>query len=265
MYYEIYADSLFLLQFFMNLYLLGVVNHMLYHAASWKRVIGGAALGAICAIVPIFLPIKLLYRMIGSFFLSFLSMSLFTFRTFQREHLLKIWEKMLTVMLLIGSLLVFLLKLIPHKEKACWGMIGVLSLGAVCYGVVYKITGKHEEEEHLCRVVLEEGQRSLTIDALLDTGNSLVEPISGKPVAVLEESAFQELFSGQYPEFYRVVPYRSVGKANGILKGYLLKGMTVELQGVKKECRDIYVAVSQELISEKNSYRMILNPHMLEE
>ena len=265
MYYEIYADSLFLLQFFMNLYLLGAVNHMLYHAASWKRVLAGAALGAICAIVPLFLPIKLLYGIICSFLLSFAVMSIFTFRTLQRAYLFRIWEKMLTVMLLLGSLLLFLLKLIPNKGNALWGIIVVLALGAVCYMVVCKLTARGREEEHSCRVVLEEGDKRIVVDALLDTGNSLVEPISGKPVAVLEESAFLELFSGKYPELYRVIPYRSVGKANGILQGYLLKGMIVEVQGVKKECKDIYVAVSSELISEKNSYRMILNPHMLEE
>ena len=45
MQYEIYIDSLFLLDFAMNLYLLLLVNRNLNHTATWKRLLAGAALG----------------------------------------------------------------------------------------------------------------------------------------------------------------------------------------------------------------------------
>lgn len=264
MYYEVYIDSLFLLQFFLNLYLLGLVNRMLYHAASGKRVLGGAVLGAVCSLVPFLLPIKLSYGMLCSFLMSILSMSLFVFRTFRLAQLLKVLEKMLVMTLLLGGMLLFLLKLLPDTEGAFWGLIGVLALGAVSYTVVGRLMGAGKETDSVCQVTLEGHRGKVQIEALIDTGNSLIEPISGKPVAVIEEATFQMLFGEATPELYRAIPYHSVGKSNGILKGYLLEYMVVELQGVKKECNQIYVAVSQELLAEKSNYRMILNPRMLE-
>ncbi len=264
MYYEIYVDSLFLLQFFLNLYLLGLVNRQLFHAASGKRVLGGAVIGAVCSILPFLLPIKLGYSMLCSFLLSIISMSLFTFQTFRLDQLLKVLEKMFVMTLLLGSVLLFLLKLLPDTQGTFWGIIGVLALGAVSYVVVCRLMRTGKEEGSVCKVTLEGCCGKLQVEALIDTGNSLVEPISGEPVAVLEEQTFQALFGETPPQLYRAIPYRSVGKSNGILKGYQLEHMIVELQGVKKECSRIYVAVSQELIAEKSDYRMILNPRMLE-
>ena len=264
MYFEIYADSFFLLQFFLNLYLLGAVNHMLYHTVTGRRILLGAALGAVCALFPFLIPIKLLYSVPISFLLSMIVMSVFTFRSYKGAQIKVILEKMLIATLLLGGLLTFLLKLLP-KERLFSRFLWVLALGAVCYVVTRHLIKKPEEESIMCKVSLEEGCKRMTVNALLDTGNSLVEPISSKPVAVLEEAVFKELFEGKEPRGYRIIPYHSVGKTNGILEGYLLTRMIVELQGVQKECREVYVAVSKEGILSGKEYQMILNPGVLKE
>lgn len=264
MYYEIYVDSFFVLQFFLNLFLLELVNRLCYRAASVKRVVGGAVIGAACSMLPFLLPVKLGYSMLGGFLLSVISMSLFTFRTFRLRQLLKILEKMLMMTLLLGGILIFLLKLLPNGQGALKGCFAVLSVGAVSYVVTGRLMKGDKDSENVCIVTLEGSQGKLQIEALIDTGNSLVEPISGEPVAVLQEEVFRRLFGDEVPELYRVIPYCSVGKSNGILKGYLLEQLTIELQGVKKECGRSYVAVCKELIAEKSNFKMILNPQMLE-
>ncbi len=264
MYYEIYVDTFFVLQFFLNLYLLGLVNKMLYHVASWKRVLGGAVLGAVCSLLPFLLPIKLGYSMLWSFFLSVFCMSLFTFRAFRAEQLFKVLEKMLVMTLLLGGVLLFLLKLLPDTRGTFWGIIGVLSLGAVSYVWVCRLMKNTRNSESICLVTLEGYRGKLQLEALIDTGNSLVEPVSGAPVAVLQEEAFRELYGENIPELFRVIPYTSVGKRNGILRGYPLEHMIIEVQGVKKDCYGGYVAVCGELLMEKSNYKMILNPRMLE-
>lgn len=264
MYYEIYLDSLFFLQFFMNLYLLGIVNHMLYHAATTRRVILGAFLGAICYILPFFLPLRLLHGVILGGICSFVSMCFFTFRCFEWEALRRIIEKMFLVTLLLGSVLLFVRKVFMPKGRGHSGLIGVLALGALAYWMARKLLCNTTTQDNLCRVILQRGEESLVVEGLLDTGNSLVEPISGKPVSVLEEGAFQKLFSKEQELLYRAIPYHSVGKKNGILRGYLVEEMTVEIQGVKKECRNVYIAVSKDVISEKSGYQIIVNPQVLQ-
>ncbi|MBQ9141712.1 MAG: sigma-E processing peptidase SpoIIGA [Lachnospiraceae bacterium] len=264
MYYEIYLDSLLLLQFCLNLYLLELVNRMLYQVASWKRVFGGAALGAVCSVLPFLLPIKLGYSMLGGFLLSVTGMTLYTFRTYRAEQFLKVLEKMFVMTLLLGGVLLLFIKRLPNTQGTLWGISSVLALGTVSYIVVRCLTGKERQKDNECMVTLEGTCGKLQVKALLDTGNSLIEPISGEPVAVLSQQTFQALFGEKSPELYRAIPYHSVGKSNGILKGYQIKQVIIEVQGVKKECDSIYIAVSEELVAQKSNYKMILNPRMLE-
>ena len=52
MHYELYFDSLFLLNFGMNLLLLILVDHSTCHTATWYRLTAGAAIGAVCYLLP---------------------------------------------------------------------------------------------------------------------------------------------------------------------------------------------------------------------
>ena len=47
MHYELYLDSLFLLNFGMNLLLLCLVDHSMGHTATWYRLLAGAVVGAV--------------------------------------------------------------------------------------------------------------------------------------------------------------------------------------------------------------------------
>ena len=48
MHYELYVDSLFLLNFIMNLYLLILVDNSTLRTATAGRLAAGAAVGALC-------------------------------------------------------------------------------------------------------------------------------------------------------------------------------------------------------------------------
>lgn len=263
MYFEIYVDSLFCLQFVMNLYILGLVNNMLHQTISLKRVVFGALLGAICSLVPFLLPMKMVLCVLCSFLLSLPCMSLLTFRTYRKEAFLKVLEKLVISTLLLGGMFLMLVRILPKKSDTCLGITGVLLLGGGVYCIVKKLLKGGRKENNICKVTLF-GDEVCTVEALLDTGNSLVEPISGKPVAVLEKSIFEKLFKETKPTLFRAIPYHSIGKKSGILQGYLLGHILVETEETSKEYKEIYVGVSEEIISQTNTYKMILNPRILE-
>ena len=52
MHYELYLDSLFLLNFGMNLLLLCLVDHSMGHTATWYRLLPGAGVGAVWYLFP---------------------------------------------------------------------------------------------------------------------------------------------------------------------------------------------------------------------
>lgn len=262
MYYEIYADSLFLLQFILNLYLLELVNHMLYRAMSHKRIIIGAALAAACAMLPFLFPVRLWAAMLCSFCLSLGILAGFTFRAYKREAFGVVLEKMMLSTFLLGGLLLCMVRILPIGRDGVYSPVSIMALVSISFWAARYLLGKKLKEGYLCRVTLK-GEKTVTVDALLDTGNSLTEPISGKPAAVLEYTVFEALYEQKKPECFRVLPYHGIDK-EGILPGYLLDKIVVEFKGIQKEYKDVYVGVSSDLISAKKSYQMILNPRILE-
>ena len=52
MHYELYLDSMFLLNLGMNLLLLIMVDHSTCRTATWYRLLCGAGIGAVCYLLP---------------------------------------------------------------------------------------------------------------------------------------------------------------------------------------------------------------------
>lgn len=104
--------------------------------------------------------------------------------------------------------------------------------------------------------------------ALIDSGNGLTEPISGKPVCVVEKRLYDGLW-GDEESGFRAIPYHSIGKKHGIMQGYLLPGLVLDVDGLRLEFQDVYIAVSREQISAAETgngetVEMIIHPGLLE-
>lgn len=54
MHYELYLDSMFLLNLGMNLLLLIMVDHSTCRTATWYRLLCGAGIGAVCYLLPFY-------------------------------------------------------------------------------------------------------------------------------------------------------------------------------------------------------------------
>ena len=105
----------------------------------------------------------------------------------------------------------------------------------------------------------------MTVNALIDSGNSLTEPISGKPVSVVDGKVLRGIWKDE-PVGYRVIPYHSIGRKHGILQGYRLPELQLEIDGMVKCFHNIYVAVGTEEITDSaaaDSVKMIINPLLL--
>ena len=63
MHYELYIDSLFFLNFIMNLFLLFLVDRSTLRMASPGRMAAGAAVGAACALLPFLLEGKAIVKL----------------------------------------------------------------------------------------------------------------------------------------------------------------------------------------------------------
>lgn len=264
--YELYVDSMFLVNFVMNLYILLLVDRSTLRTARPGRLLLAAAMGAGCYLLMFLLslpvPLKLLLGAAGA-----VGMLPVAFPVKGLRNLLRLMEKMLVFSFCMGGALLFLLRGIPMKEGTLTGIFGILLAGGLLFLFLGRLRLGAGQENCSCRVTLIRGERRVTAWALIDSGNSLTEPISGKPVCVVDEEIFRELWE-EGGEIYRAIPYHSIGKEKGILKGYLLPELQIEIDGMKKKLRKIYIAVSAETISaadapEAESIKVIINPMIL--
>lgn len=263
MHYELYLDSLFLLNFGMNLLLLCLVDHSMGHTATWYRLVAGAGAGAGCYLLPF------LWKgtAAGKLLLCFLPGTvLMLYATFSIRSLKTLWSyfrKLMRSTFLIGGILAALLRGFPQGRKYLPGTGMVLGLGAFFGWLLVRGQKKEARNAAYCEVELQGKVEKMRIHALVDSGNTLTEPISGAPVSVLDARVFYHLWPEGLSGF-RAIPYHSVGKNSGILKGYPVPQMTIIQQGVEREYRNVYLAVSEEKIAGEE-IPMLLHPALLQE
>lgn len=273
MYYEVYIDSLFLLNFVMNLYLLMLVNRTVGRTATRLRLILGATAGSICYVAPILLSAVGGYQEMGrsgafivtaaGTLLGLVSMIIAAFHIRTVGAFFSLLRKLLLYTFLMGGMMLFLISSLPFLRQYLVGVCGIMGMGGVMY-LLITFHGEQQEKKSHCHCVLVGERGKLRVSALIDSGNSLIEPISGKPVSVMEKTLFKNLWREEAP--CRVIPYTSIGKRRGILQGYLLKELQIEVGGVVKTCRDVYMAVSEEELSGADStVKVILHPALLKE
>lgn len=123
---------------------------------------------------------------------------------------------------------------------------------------------KREErkDRNELRVILLQGKKRIPVRAIVDSGNSLIEPISGKPVCVLDPRVARLFWGPEEP--FRAVPYHSIGTEQGILRAYLLKELHIETEGPRLVRKNVYVAVSQEPVAKEGRAGFIIHPDVLE-
>ncbi|MGN0383889.1 MAG: sigma-E processing peptidase SpoIIGA [Eubacterium sp.] len=115
----------------------------------------------------------------------------------------------------------------------------------------------------LCNVKLENAGKSTMATAIIDTGNCLLEPISGKPVSIIERDTYQKLGLGDYTkELVRVIPFNSLGKEKGILLGVQIDYMEITKEGAKIKVTGPMLGIYEKRLSSKGEYDMLLHPQV---
>ena len=263
MHYELYLDSLFLLNFGMNLLLLSLVDHSMGHTATWYRLFAGAGVGAGCYLLPFLWKGTASGKLLFCFLPGTLLMLYATFSIRSLRALWSYFRKLMLSTFLIGGILAALLRGFPVGRKFLPGIGMALGVGAFSVWLLLRGRKRETELAGYCDVVLQGAEETLRIHALVDSGNTLTEPISGAPVSVLDARVFYRLWPEGLSDF-RAIPYHSVGKKSGILKGYPVPQMTIVSQGVEREYRNVYLAVSGEEIAGEE-IPMLLHPALLRE
>ena len=262
--YVVYIDRLFLLQFVQSCILLLLTRAFLHSAAALKRIVFASAAGALLFCMILLLPDAGRRMKILLFACSSLVTLGMAFRIRTLQHFCK------AVILYHGAAF-----LLAGALNALYGAFGrapfmdtiQASACAAAIGVTVLCVLRWEKikrEEIVITVILEEGSVQVTLKALIDSGNSLYDPISGKPVCVVEREAPEGKIPLDIPEKFRLIPYHSIGKKHGMMQAVEIEKLKVKKDGQELIVEKALLGLYENKVTAHGGYQMILHPALFE-
>ena len=164
----------------------------------------------------------------------------------------------------------------PLKNVLLAGIIGFLIIITTFKIVKTKITKKDIYKE--IKIYIDE--KVIKINAMLDTGNMLKEPITGVPVIIVEKSILYELLPKElldninqilggdlenisenikekYLNKLKFIPFSSLGKQNGMILG--ISPQFIKICGEEdRKIKDIIVGIYNKSLTKDGSYRALI-------
>ena len=258
MYYELYIDVFFLVNFMMDTFVLGVAKSILKCPATYGSICVGAFTGATLTCLVMILPI-------GSAFIKFMIfhglISIFMTRTGLRIKVHNGFFRACTVVYVSGLLIGGIFSCMKQyvREGALFFTMAWISY-MFALAIWRFLISIRRIQNITCEVLLINKSNQVKIKAILDTGNRLHDDITGKPVSIISKKTANILWKEIPKEGLRYIPYLTLEG-----KGGVLPMLTVEKVCLyqKREIwlSKILVAICEEEIC-TGDYEMILNPDM---
>lgn len=156
-------------------------------------------------------------------------------------------------------------KLLECADRLVGNWLAQIMVTAVIAVIVFFMLACRRLAESRCiyEVTLVEGEENVVYKALFDTGNLLTDPVSGKPVSVVEETDLTKRWLERYPQKYKIIPYQSVGKAHGVLEGIVVDELVIQKEREQVVKKGAVVALYKGKLSKDGAFQMILNHSLM--
>ncbi|QIB69897.1 sigma-E processing peptidase SpoIIGA [Aminipila butyrica] len=269
---EVYGEYLFMENFLMGLLILHLAGKIAGLVTSKKRLAAG---GVLCGLFSFILFVPNLGMGMGTL-VKLLFSALLAWVVFHK----KIFRAMVLIYLVsafMGGMTILLLYLtrISGMTSNAVLYIGDIGYVNVAFGAVVSwllvlafsrvMAVKQLRERIFTEVIIEIGGHQLVHRALIDSGNFLREPLSGKAVVVISKGAaaqLKQLEDADLSRRYCLIPYNSIGVSHGLLEGYRVDNARVE----GRNLGSVVVAVYDRefcRLGEEETYEILLSKDFL--
>lgn len=225
-----------------------------------------AVFSGIMVIFPYFIPFSLPYPAV-----LFFDYVIVPFWVVKIAFSIKNWKEYLktatlywAMNFLIGGMFQFLYNRFPAVKENSYPMLtffGTILFACMFMGKGIEIIKNNFLEKRIyLPVIIRIGEKSIKAVGLMDTGNQLKEPISKKPVVIVEKELLEkEEITLPENNFY-AIPFHSLGKKRGIMRGFIAEEIIMENEQEKKVVKQVMIGICEEKLSMKGEYSLILNP-----
>lgn len=292
---EVYVDILFLINFIMVYFIFFIVNKLIKNKISLKRLAFSSFFATLLYILTIiFIPFS---NILSIFIISFIFIIsiIIGFKPKTIKHFFKIFLLVNIVAFCIGggsialfyyinlnnvlnNILDFTIKHFPLKIL----IISIMSTYIIIKLFLSWYKRIFIKKQSFYNITLYKNNTNVSLNALLDTGNNLKEPITKKPVIIAEFIAIKPILPEKLKIIFyekqeddlnklltldntadiRFIPFKSIGKKNGLLIGIKIDKLEIHTEN-KIILKDAIVAISNFNLSNDNFYNALLNPELL--
>lgn len=260
MYYEVYIDQLFLENLLVMVFLQKICGKLMNRAISWRRIwlaslVGTAAMCAVIFFRPLgltpFAPgLRILFIVLG----AWVGLGCRNWKEVCRGTFY-----LLAASAFLGGIFQIIFSIWKPP---------VLLAAALGFTALDRMIDRQRErmvlEEYRTEITLEDQGDRWVLTGLIDTGNHLTEPLTGRPVSILDREEAEKLRRfrriQQEGNGYLFIPYRTVGTENDWMMGMVIDAMYVRYKGEEIRIVHPVLAVSGQRLSGNGRYQMILNP-----
>ena len=262
----IYIDILLCINLIINFLLLCAAAFYTHEDVSVKRLLLGAAIGAIGSLT-ILLP-EMPFPVSAVIKAAIGAATIFAAFGLRRlRRLIKLYAVFLIVTFFFGGVVAAMWFLFTPKQLRVKNSVVYLNISpirlilfsVICYGafrLFFTLSGQYKTGNDVCILTIKRGENEVRVPARIDTGNSLKEPFSQCPVIVIGRETARAVTPEQVAEYetvttlryrteisgVRFVPFTSVG-GEGILPCFKAEEVYIN----NKRCEQtVYIALCSE-------------------
>lgn len=299
---EIYLDVLLLENIVINYIILAVTARFSKNRTSSLRLLLGAIIGASYVILVVLPEMKIFTTILAKILLSFLiiavAFNIDKITSFVKTLILFY----LTSFIFAGACfaLFFLdsnASIVKNgvivspfslmKTKWTLPFFGIAFAGIASRVLYEKIKNRHLKEKMLVQLMIYFDKKVIRLYALVDTGNALHDPLTNMPVVVVEFGALKTILPDEIRSIFeqsgendlngisvaisksswftrfRMIPFTSLGKENGMLIGFKPDYIEIENDDEKKDVSDVVIGIYNSSLSKNEKYRALLSPELI--
>ncbi len=299
---EIYLDVLFLENVVINYLILWITMKFSRSRVSSYRLLAGALIGALYVVALVLFPERqFYYTTVSKIALSFLIVAV-TFTPARAAAFMKTLVIFyIATFIFAGAAFAFL-----YMDKSggfvedgiiyvYWqSKLNLVVFSALAAIIILKvfwdvIQVKLSKERLLVQLKIIFDNLTADLAALVDTGNSLRDPITNMPVVVVEFAAIKSILPSEIKEIFekslesdlgqvtsivsrsswysrfRLIPFSSLGKENGVLIGFKPDYIEIEDNSEKRGIYNVIIGIYNRNLSRDESYAALLSPDVVAE
>ena len=287
----IYIDIIIVENLIMNYIILYATGIISKDKISYTRIFFASLIGAVYAVTEYILKLNIYSNILIKIVLSII----IVYVAFYPQNVKKMYKQLVMFYVTtftfggVATYLIYVLKpqniIIKNGMYVGTYVLKVIFLGAIVgtaiLFVAFKLAkNKITKKDMICKIKIKINGKEKVLDAMVDTGNMLKEPITGTPVAVVERTSLYDLLPkeilnntesilggdfGKIPEDIKneyipklkIIPFASLGRQNGMLVG--IKPDKIEVINEQKEKnKNAIIGIYNKSLTKRGEYKALI-------